>query len=159
MRYLNLNSEKTGTARLQHRNKVYLSNQSRNIPIYIKNGHDDTLKEQRKKETESKFKTILTILDYIYSDRTVSELLQKLHSSEEHRQYADFFENWIQDTLLKKQEITNIINKQKKEGKNSEEILEYLKRIEKYKNHIKYIDVLIKKENKDNEKGIEPGDE
>lgn len=159
MRYSNLNPEKTGTARLQNRNKVYGSTLSRSISTYVPTEYDKKIIEQRKKETESKLKTISIILDYIYADKTISELLVELNSKEEHRQYADFFENWIQDALLKKQDMINTINQKRREGKNNEEILESLRRLGKYKNYMKYANILVEKENKNNEKGIEPGDE
>lgn len=159
MRYSNLNPEKTGTARLNNRNKVYESILSKKISTFTRTEYDKKILEQRKKESESKLKTITTIFDYIYAEKTISELLTELHSKEEHRQYADFFENWIQDALSKKQDMINTINQKRREGKNNKEIMEYLKKIGKYRNYIKYANILVEADYKNNEKGIEPGDE
>lgn len=159
MRYTNLNPEETGTSRLQNRNRVYGSILSRSISTFTRTEHDKKILEQRKKESETKLKTISTIFDYIYSDKTISELLVELHSNEEHRKYANFFENWIHDALLKKQDMIDTINQKRREGKNNEEIIEYLKKVGKYRNYIKYANILVEADYKDDEKGIEPGDE
>ena len=93
------------------------------------------------------------ILDTVYYNKSIVELINNLNSKEEYKKYSNYFEIWIRDAISKKQDMVKTVAKYLESGKSEAEILEELS-YGRFAKCLKFLSQVIILAKENNEKKI-----
>jgi len=157
MRYSNKKNNGTNRLHKVPERNVYSSFVDK---IYIK-----PIETEKNKKTQSenkeyykvKIEIMELIFDYVYNNKSIAELIEKLNSEEKYKKFGAYFEGWINDTFSKRQQMVKKIKREMQNGKNEEEIIKALSSVQQFRNHNKFFQSIIMSVYEENtgEKGIE----
>ena len=95
------------------------------------------------------------INDYIFNNKSLIELINKLNSEQRYKKYGKYFELWISEKNAKKEEFIKAFKSEQQKGESTDKIIEKLSRIARYETYKKYIPNVVSLIESDEEKDIE----
>ena len=120
--------------------------------------HEDKIefeKAQKKsaeseKDVRGKVQKIIT--EGVFFGEPILQILEELNSSENYKEYSEYFEQWINDRKNKKEEMLRFIEKQEENGMTIGQLRDDSKFSKRWKNYQKYYIYLLEKKANEAEK-------